>query len=135
MEKRINIGSGAPWEKTVGYSRMVVSGVQVEISGTVAVKDGKVIGARDPYQQTRFILEWIDDLLQSVGGSMENVVRTRIYVTDIAFWQEVGRAHGEVFRDIRPATSMLQVSALISPEYLVEIEATARLDNPQNNHN
>lgn len=126
---RRNYDTGAPWESKVGYSRAVQIGKTIEISGTVSVRDGKVIGEGDPYLQTKRILEIIGDALAHFGASYHDVIRTRIYVTDIKnSWEEVGRAHGETFRDIRPATAMVEVSALISPEYLVEIEATAVLD-------
>ncbi len=124
---RQNISSGAPWEARVGYSRAVRLGNQIEVSGTVAVRDGRPTGLNDPYAQTQRILEIIGHTLQQLGSSLNDVVRTRIYVTDINHWQEVGRAHGEVFGHIRPATSMVEVSRLIAPEYLVEIEATALL--------
>ncbi len=124
---RQNISSGAPWESRVGYSRAVRLGNQIEVSGTVAVRDGRPVGLNDPYAQTQCILEIIGHTLQQLDSSLEDVVRTRMYVTDITFWQEVGRAHGEVFGHIRPATSMVEVCRLIAPEYLVEIEATALL--------
>jgi enamine deaminase RidA (YjgF/YER057c/UK114 family) len=127
MEKsRLNIPSGAKWEDVVGYSRAVRLGNQVEVSGTVAVDDqGNLIGPGDAYEQTRFIISKIEKALIAAGASLRDVVRTRIFVTDIGRWQEVGRAHGEYFRSIRPATSMVEVKALIGPKYLVEIEATA----------
>ncbi|HHL53003.1 MAG TPA: RidA family protein [Flammeovirgaceae bacterium] len=124
---RQNISSGAPWEARVGYSRAVRLGNRIEVSGTVAVRNGRPVGLNDPYAQTQCILEIIGHTLQQLGAGLEDVVRTRIYVTDINHWQEVGRAHGEVFGHIRPATSMVEVSRLIAPEYLVEIEATALL--------
>ena len=123
--ERQNITTHAPWEKKVGYSRAVRAGHTVEVSGTVAIKDNEVVGIDDPYAQTKRILEIIDEVLQEAGASLKDVVRTRIYVTDITSWQEVGRAHGEVFGNIMPATSMIQVSQLIDPDFLVEIEATA----------
>ena len=123
--ERQNITTNAPWEKKVGYSRAVRAGHTVEVSGTVAIKDNEVVGIDDPYAQTKRILEIIDEVLQEAGASLKDVVRTRIYVTDITSWQEVGRAHGEVFGNIMPATSMIQVSQLIDPDFLVEIEATA----------
>jgi len=123
--KRINISSGAKWEEIVGYSRAVRINNCIEISGTVAVREGKTIGIQDPYLQTKCILEIIEESLVKAGARLENVVRTRIFVTDISKWEAIGKAHGEVFNKIKPATSMVEVSALIDPSYLVEIEATA----------
>lgn len=122
---RKNITTNAPWEKKVGYSRAVRIGNTVEVSGTVAIKENVVVGIDDPYLQTKRILEIIKKVLIEAGAKMEDVVRTRIYVTDITAWEEVGRAHGEVFKNIMPATSMVEVSQLIDPDYLVEIEVTA----------
>ena len=125
--KRLNITTNAPWEKLVGYSRVVRTGKTIEVSGTVAILDNEVVGIGNPYAQTRRILEIINDVLQQAGSSINDVVRTRIYVTDITHWEEIGRAHGEVFGDVLPATSMIEVSQLIDPDFLVEIEATARI--------
>lgn len=125
---RENYSTGVPWESIVGYSRAVRIGNFIEISGTVSVADNKVYGSGDPYVQTQRILTIIGEALPHFGASYSDVIRTRIYVTDIAnHCEDVGRAHEETFRDIRPATSMVEVSRLISPEYLVEIEATAVL--------
>jgi len=124
--ERQNFSSGAEWEDIVGYSRVVKIGNSVEVTGTVAVKNGKVI-ASTMYEQARCCLEIIEEYLEKAGASLEDVIRTRIYVTDINQWRDVGRAHKEFFGNIRPATSMVEVSALISPEYLVEVEASAIL--------
>jgi enamine deaminase RidA (YjgF/YER057c/UK114 family) len=128
MQGRFNLSSGAPWEEIVGYSRAVRLGNVIEVAGTTAVDEqGNVVGPDDPYEQTRFILTKIDRALQAAGASLADVVRTRIFVTDISRWEAVGRAHGEFFRTIKPAATMVEVKALISPELLVEIEATALL--------
>jgi enamine deaminase RidA (YjgF/YER057c/UK114 family) len=126
--KRTNYDSGTRWEKLVGYSRAVKAGNFIEVTGTVAVDDNnQPVGTGDAYAQTRFILEKIERVLQQAGASLTDVVRTRMFVTDISRWEEYGRAHGEFFKEIRPCTTMVQVSALIAPEYLIEIEATAIL--------
>ncbi|MBH8556751.1 RidA family protein [Hymenobacter negativus] len=118
------ISSGAPWEAVVGYSRAVRVGNVVEVAGTTA-QDGDTVTGTDAYTQTRRVLEKIGAALNAAGASFEDVVRTRMFVTDISQWEEVGRAHGEVFATIRPTASMLEVKALIDPRLLVEIEATA----------
>lgn len=128
MTERRNFSSGAPWEATIGYSRAVRVGPLVEVAGTVAVDAaGQVVAPADPYGQAAFILEKIEKVLRQAGCSRSDVVRTRIYLVDVADWQEVGRAHGEFFRGINPASTMLAVKALIGQEYRVEIECTAVL--------
>jgi enamine deaminase RidA (YjgF/YER057c/UK114 family) len=123
--KRINISSGAVWEDLVGYSRAVRIGNQVEISGTTSVEGETVMGEGDLYLQTIFIFQKIEKILIEAGASLNDVVRTRMYVTDISKWDEAGRAHSEFFKDIKPATSMIEVSRLIKPELLIEIEVSA----------
>ena len=127
---RVNYSSGAKWEAIVGYSRAVKVGNTIEVTGTVAVDEqGQLVGGDSAYEQTRFVLAKIAKVLENAGASMADVVRTRIFVTDISRWEEYGRAHGEFFNEIRPCTTMVEVSRLIAPEYLVEIEATAVVDD------
>jgi enamine deaminase RidA (YjgF/YER057c/UK114 family) len=122
---RINYSSGARWEDVVGYSRAVQVGNLLEVAGTVAAGENGLEGGSSVYAQTRFILEKIGRVLEQAGFTMSDVIRTRIYVTDITRWEEAGRAHGEFFGSVKPATSLVEVKGLIDPAFLVEIEATA----------
>lgn len=123
--QRIIHSSGAKWENIVGYSRAVQVGNHIEIAGTVATDNSGVVAKGDAYGQTKFIIEKIAGVLNDAGFSLKDVVRTRMFVTDISRWEEYGRAHGEFFKDIKPVTSMIEVKGLIDPDYLIEIETTA----------
>jgi|SRR5437762_343152 len=124
--ERINYSSGAKWEDVVGYSRAVRMGNMIEITGTVAVDENdQIVGGNDAYAQTRYIIQKIEKVLKRAGAGLEHVIRTRMFVTDISKWEEYGKAHGEFFSEIKPCTTMVEVRALIQPEYLIEIEATA----------
>ncbi|MEK6781462.1 MAG: RidA family protein [Bacteroidota bacterium] len=125
MSARKNFSSGAIWEDIVGYSRAVQIGNQLEVSGTVATDENGVVGKGDFYTQTKFILQKIEKVLNQAEFTIEDVIRTRLFVTDISQWEEIGKAHGEFFKNIKPVTSMIEISALIDPDYLVEIEVTA----------
>ncbi len=127
MEKRIRVNTNAKWENQIGYSRAIKAGRTIEVSGTSAIDRDRIIAPGDPYQQTRFIIQKIERAINEAGGSLKDVVRTRIYVTNIRDWGAVGRAHGEFFKDIKPATTMVEVTSLIDPNFVVEIEATAIL--------
>ncbi len=132
MKNRTNISSGAKWEDIVGYSRLVKVNNQIFVTGTVAIDDdGNVIGENDFYEQTKFIIHKVEGILGKVGATLNDVVRTRMFVTDIAQWEEIGRAHGEFFGEIKPATTMVEISKLIAPEFLIEIEFEAILENEE----
>jgi enamine deaminase RidA (YjgF/YER057c/UK114 family) len=128
MMKRVNFNSGSPWEDKVGYSRAVKVNNIIEVAGTTATKDGQIIGKDDPYIQAEFILSRIAGILQELGSNMSEVVRTRIYVVDIDHWKEIGKAHRKFFKNIKPASTMVEVNSLIDPDLLVEIEVTAVLN-------
>lgn len=126
MSQRINVSSGVIWEDIVGYSRAVKIGNIIEISGTTSVApNGEIMGKNDVYEQTVFILKKIEGVLKDYHVGLQNVVRTRMFVKDISLWEQAGRAHGEFFKDIKPATTMVEISNLIHPDLLIEIEASA----------
>ena len=126
---RTNYASGAKWEDIVGYSRAVRVGNIIEVTGTVAVDEKGNVAGNNAYEQTKFALAKIESILKKAGASLKDVVRTRMFVTDITKWEEYGKAHGEFFKDIRPCTSMIGINALIDPAYLIEIEATAVMED------
>lgn len=117
--------TGTKWEDSIGYCRALKIGELIEVSGTVASDEGKLVGKGDPYKQAQFILQKIEKAIKALGGEMKDVVRTRIYVKDIKHWDKIGKAHAEYFRNVKPATTMVEVSQMINPGFLVEIEATA----------
>ncbi|MDF1547483.1 MAG: RidA family protein, partial [Bacteroidales bacterium] len=126
---RTNLSTGAKWEDIVGYSRAVKIGNLIAVSGTTAVdENNNIIGKNDPYLQTLFIFQKIEKALKQLGATMDNVIRTRMFVTNINSWEEIGKAHGEFFKNIKPAATMLEVSKLIDPELLVEIEVDAVIE-------
>lgn len=129
MQHRTNISSGSPWEEVVGYSRAVRVGNIIEVAGTTAMDGDILIGEGDVYAQTNYIFRKIERALAEAGSSLSDVVRTRMFITDITQWEEAGRAHSEFFKTIKPASTMLEVSALIDERLLIEIEVTAVLPN------
>ena len=128
MKKRINYSSGAVWEDKVGYSRAVRVGDLIEISGTTSVEGDKVLGMGDPFEQTKVIIEKFSSVLKKAGGSLSDIIRVRIYVTNIDHWENISKAYSEYFIKIKPAATMVEVSSLIGPELMVEMEATAMLN-------
>jgi len=128
MAKRMNVSSGAPWENLVGYSRAVRVSNIIEVSGTAPVIDGKTYAPGDAYEQAKCCIQIIEKALKQAGADLHDVIRTRMFVTDISKWEEFGKAHGEFFGNVKPATTMVEVKSLISPDMLIEIEVTAIVD-------
>ncbi|MGO4497030.1 RidA family protein [Paenibacillus sp. 2RAB27] len=122
---RTRVFTGSPWEPVVGYCRAIRVGDRIEVAGTTAMKDGEVVGVGNAYEQTRFILQTIEQVLLELGAQLSDVVRTRMFVTDISLWEAFGKAHGEYFRDVQPVATMVEVKALIDPRLLIEIEVEA----------
>ena len=132
MSKRLNISSGVKWEDIIGYSRAVKIGNLIEVAGTTALdEEGNLVGPDDPYEQTKYIIAKIEKALVPAGAALTDVVRTRIFTTDISRWEEIGKAHGEFFKEIKPASTMVEVRSLINSAMLVEIEATVILQENQ----
>ncbi|TJY43854.1 RidA family protein [Cohnella pontilimi] len=129
MRERIRVSTGSPWEHAVGYSRAIRIGNVIEVAGTTAMKDGEVVGKDSAYEQTIYILEIIKSTLEQLGASMSDVIRTRMFVTDISKWEEIGKAHGQYFKDIRPVATMVEVKSLIDPNLMVEIEVQALIND------
>jgi enamine deaminase RidA (YjgF/YER057c/UK114 family) len=126
---RTRVFTGSAWEPVVGYCRAIRIGDRIEVAGTTAMKDGEVVGVGNAYEQARFILQTIERALQELGGQRSDVVRTRMFVTDISLWEEFGKAHGEYFREVQPVATMVEVKALIDPRLLIEIEVEAIVSN------
>jgi enamine deaminase RidA (YjgF/YER057c/UK114 family) len=132
MSHRLNVSSGVKWEDIIGYSRAVRVGNVIEVAGTTALDEaGNLVGDDNPYEQTRYIITKIEKALTKAGATLKDIVRTRIFTTDISRWEEIGRAHGEFFREIKPASTMVEVKSLINPAMLVEIEATVIVEEHQ----
>ncbi|BFT73285.1 RidA family protein [Paenibacillus sp. P36] len=125
MMTRTKVFTGSPWEPTVGYCRAIRVGNRIEVAGTTAMRDGEVVGEGSAYEQARYVLETIEKALLELGATMSDVIRTRMFVTDISLWEEFGRAHGEYFRDVQPVATMVEVKALIDPRLMIEIEVEA----------
>jgi enamine deaminase RidA (YjgF/YER057c/UK114 family) len=132
MSNRLNVSSGVKWEDVIGYSRAVRIGNVIEVAGTTAIDEaGNLVGVDNPYEQTRYIITKIEKALSQADATLKDIVRTRIFTTDISRWEEIGRAHGEFFREIKPASTMVEVKSLINPALLVEIEATVIVQENQ----